>query len=178
MKLRWIAATGMVVFVVGLGTGVAVARKKGVDPSLYKGQEPQQAMLALMQVAEQQAGDGSWENLHVARTYLLAGETEQGQAVIDKVVSRGKKVEASDWIRIGRIYFEVGDWDRARDAFEKVLTMKPKDEDWLAEIGAYYNLKGDRERAEELFARSFELDGNNHHNTAMAAGSYVGVAPF
>jgi tetratricopeptide (TPR) repeat protein len=177
MKLRWIAAAGVVVFMIGLGTGVAVARKKGIDPSLYQGQEPRQAMLHLMELAETQAGKGSWENLHVARFYLLAGETEKGQAVLDKVLSRGKDVEASDWIRIGRIYVQLGDWDKARDAFETVISMKPKDEDWLAEIGAFYNLNGNRERAEELFARSFELDDDNHHNTAMAAGSYVGVTP-
>ena len=62
-------------------------------------------------------------------------------------------------------------------AFDKVLQLAPDDEDWLAEIGAYYNLKGDRAKAEELFARSFKTESNNVYNTAKAAGSYVGVVP-
>ncbi len=54
--------------------------------------------------------------------------------------------------------------------------MAPKDEDWLAEIGAYYNLQGDREKAEELFGRSFER-GSSLKNTLAIAGSYIDVEP-
>ncbi len=54
--------------------------------------------------------------------------------------------------------------------------MAPKDEDWLAEIGAYYDLQGDREKAEELFGRSFER-GSSLKNTLAIAGSYIDVEP-
>ncbi len=53
---------------------------------------------------------------------------------------------------------------KARSAFDKAIAMAPKDEDWQAEVGAYYNLQGDREKAEELFQRSF------------SSGLLVGVA--
>jgi tetratricopeptide (TPR) repeat protein len=87
------------------------------------------------------------------------------------------KAEAGDWIRAGRLYYQAGEWDKAKSAFDKVVAMKPKDEDWLAEIGAYYNLQGDREKAEELFQRSFSLDPQSLNNLLTAAGSYVGVTP-
>jgi tetratricopeptide (TPR) repeat protein len=71
----------------------------------------------------------------------------------------------------------AGEWDKARPLFDKVVGMAPKDADWLAEIGSYYNLKGDRAHAEELFARSLAEDPENVYNTTKMAGSYIGVAP-
>ena len=158
-----------------LAVGVAMAKKPDVDPAAFMDVEPAEAAENLLAVAREQAGDGSWERIAVARVHYLSGDEATGREILDEVVDDG--AEASDWIRIGRIYYEAGDWERAREAFERVVGMKPKDEDWLAEIGAYYNLQGERQRAEELFRRSFEEDPRNHHNAAMAAGSYVGVAP-
>jgi hypothetical protein len=40
-----------------------------------------------------------------------------------------------------------------------------------AEIGAHYQLKGDRAKAEERFKRSFSAEGGNRYNTLRAAGS-------
>jgi tetratricopeptide (TPR) repeat protein len=161
--------------ILGLCVG-AWAAKKGVPQYLYIGVEPAEAATELMQLAVDEAGNGSWERIRVARVYLLGGQTEAGQAILDEVLGRDK-LDGSDWIRIGRLYRELGNWDAARVAFEKVVALKPKDEDWLAEIGAYYNLEGDRARAEELFARSFEQDPDEHRNLAAAAGSYLGVEP-
>ena len=53
----------------------------------------------------------------------------------------------------------------------------PSPADYQAEIGAFYNLHGDRARAEELFARSFAKDPSDVWATANAAGSYVNVRP-
>lgn len=55
--------------------------------------------------------------------------------------------------------------------------MTRKDAPWLAEIGAYYNLNGDRAKAEEYFARSLALESDEVWSTADMAGSYVGVVP-
>ena len=76
----------------------------------------------------------------------------------------------------GGFFPAKGEWDKARSAFDTVIAMKPKDADWLAEIGAYHNLQGDREKAEELFQRSFAA-GNSLNNVLNVAGSYVGVTP-
>jgi tetratricopeptide (TPR) repeat protein len=161
-------------FGLGLALGLAWA-KKTVDESLYVGAPPDAAASALLELAEEHAGRGSWERIHVARVYFLSGDPERGQAIFDAIIDR--KVEASDWVRMGRIYHEAGDWESAQRAFEKVIDLEPDDEDWMAAIGSYYNLHGDRARAEELFRRSFQDDPDDHWNLANAAGSYVGVDP-
>lgn len=162
------------VFLLGTAVG-AVAAKKGIDSSLYTGKDKKEAANALLGVAKTQAGKGSWERLGVARVYYLGGNKEEGQKIIDEVTS--KKPEASDWIRVGRIYYQAGEWDKAKEAFETTLKMAPKDAPWLAEIGSYYNLQGDRGKAEEYFARSFAIESDEVWSTADVAGSYVGVVP-
>lgn len=173
MKVKLMAvATGVMV---GSLFGVAEAKKPESATHLYAGKTAEAAADALAEVALLQAGGGTWERIKVARVFYLSGRKDRAQAVFDVILA--EKPEASDWIRIGRIYYEAGDWAEAREMFEKVLEKKPKDADWLAEIGAFFNLQGDRQRAEELFARSFAEEPRNDRNSAMAAGSYVGVTP-
>ena len=164
----------VLVFLVGAAVGIAVAKKITIAPTLYVGESPEDASDALLSVARVMAEDGSWENIHLARVYFLSGRMEEGQALLDHVLNGD--AEAGDWIRAGRLYYQAGEWDKAKSAFVKVVAMKPRDEDWLAEIGAYHNLQGDRETAEELFQRSFS-SGKSLNNVLNAAGSYVGVTP-
>jgi len=120
-----------------------------VDKMMYVGQSPKDAALGLLTVALKQAGKGSWENIAVARVYYLMGDKAQGQATIDNVIAT--KIKKDDWIRIARIYLEAKEWDKAKDAFEKALALDLKDEGNLTEVGAWYNLHGDRAKAEEYF---------------------------
>jgi tetratricopeptide (TPR) repeat protein len=167
----------LVVVAFGLGAlaGLAAAPKK-ITPDIYQGKTPQEAAAALLPLARASAEGGSWENIFVGRVHYLSGNKEEGQKIFDAITS-SRKVEGSDWYRIGKVYVEAGEWDKAKAAFDKVLQTNPNDEDWLAEIGAYHNLKGERAKAEELFARSFKIQSNSVWNTAKAAGSYVGVVP-
>jgi tetratricopeptide (TPR) repeat protein len=162
------------VFSLGIAVG-AVAAKKGIDPSLYHSKPKQEAGSALLELAKAQAGKGTWENIGVGRVLYLGGKKAEGQAIFDSVTA--KKAEGGDWIRIGRVYYEAGEWDKAKVAFDKALTMEPNDGPWLAEVGAYYNLKGDRAKAEEMFDRSFKAE-IEVWNTANIAGSYLGVQPL
>lgn len=162
------------VFVCGIALG-AFAAKKGIDASLYEGRDKKEAGKALLEAAKQQAGKGSWERIGVGRVYYLAGMKAEGQAIFDDVTS--KKPEPSDWWRIGRVYWEAGEWDKAREAFETSLAKNPKDDKGLAELGTYYLLKGNREKAEELFAKSFAIESGEVWNTGMIAGGYLGVKP-
>ena len=66
----------------------------------------------------------------------------------------------------------------AKQTFERVVQMAPKNASWFAEIGACYNVKGDRVRAEELFAKAFELEPDEVWHTVNIAGSYAGVEPL
>ena len=166
--------TFLLVFVLGIALG-AFAAKKGLDPSTYRGKSKKEAAQTLLSLARTQAGKGSWERVGVGRVYYLGGMKSEGQAIFDEVTS--KKPEPSDWWRIGRVYWEANEWDKAREAFEKSLAKNPNDDKGLAELGAYYLIKGDRDKAEELFDRSFKIESGEVWSTAMAAGGYLGVAP-
>ncbi len=162
-------------FVVGVVVGIAGSSGSKVDKMMYVGQSPKDAALGLLTVALKQAGKGSWENIAVARVYYLMGDKAQGQATIDNVIAT--KIKKDDWIRIARIYLEAKEWDKAKDAFEKALALDPKDEGNLTEVGAWYNLHGDRAKAEEYFNRAFSNKPDEIWCTVNAAGSYVGVKP-
>jgi tetratricopeptide (TPR) repeat protein len=162
-------------FVLGVVAGVAASSGSKVDKMMYAGQTPKDAAVGLLTVALKQAGKGSWENIAVGRVYYLMGDRTQGQAILDHVIAT--KVKDDDWVRIGRIYVEAKEWDKAKNAFEKALALDPKNEGNLAEVGAWYNLQGDRAKAEEYFGRSFSSKPDEIWNTVNAAGSYVGVKP-
>ncbi|MGD1146652.1 MAG: tetratricopeptide repeat protein [Thermoanaerobaculaceae bacterium] len=162
-------------FVLGVVVGIAGSAGSKVDKMMYAGQSPKDAALGLLTAALKQAGKGSWENIAVGRVYYLMGDKAQGQATLDRVIAA--KVKKDDWMRIGRIYMEAKEWDKAKDAFEKALALDPKDEGNLSEVGAWYNLRGDRAKAEEYFGRAFATKPDEIWYTVNAAGSYVGVKP-
>ena len=174
MRIRFVAG-GCAVFALGVVVGLALAADKKVDPSIYLGKQPEQAARDLLEAALVQAGNGSWENIGVARVYFLMGDRETANSILSRFTSG--KMKSNDWIRIGRLYIEAGEWDKAREAFDRLLAIDPDDPDYQAEIGAFYNLHGDRARAEELFARSFAKDPSDVWATVNAAGSYVNVRP-
>ena len=161
------------VFVFGITLGAFA--KKGFDTSIYRGKDKKEAAKALLTLAEKQAGKGSWERIGVGRVYYLGGMKPEGQAIFDSVTA--KNPEPTDWWRIGRVYWEAGEWDKAREAFEKSLAKNPNDDKGLAELGAYYLIQGDREKAEELFDRSMNIESGEVWNTSMIAGGYLGVHP-
>lgn len=164
-----------IVFIFGLVAG-AFARGKAIDPATYRGKSKTDAAKALLELAKTQAGKGSWENLAVARTSYIGGMKSDGQAIIDAVTS-SKKVEGSDWMRVGEIYYDANEWQKARDAFDQAMRMEPKNASFFAEAGAFYNLKGDRAKAEELFDKAFALQSDEVWRTVDIAGSYLGVSP-
>ncbi|HXK36998.1 MAG TPA: tetratricopeptide repeat protein [Candidatus Paceibacterota bacterium] len=163
------------VFVLGVAIGVAASATKRTDPMMYTGKSPKDAALGLLPAALSQAGKGSWENIAVGRVYYLMGDKVEGQGIFDRVVAT--KVKADDWMRMGRVYLEANEWDKAKAAFDKALALDPKDEGNLTEIGAWYNLNADRQTAEELFTRAFKTKPDEIWYTINAAGSYVGVKP-
>lgn len=172
-RRAWIGAA--LVFFLGAASGFAAAKVK-VTPASFSGKTQQEAATALLDAGHTLAGSGSWERIFVGRTRYLGGDKAAGQAAFDQILD-SSKAEGGDYVRVARVYWEAGEWDKARPLFDKVLALEPKDADWLAEIGAYYNLKGDRAHAEQLFARSLAEDPANVYNVTKMAGSYIGVQP-
>lgn len=170
---RLVAAAS--IFAFGLAAGAFAAKKLQVTPAAFTGKEPAAAAGELLAAAATLAERGSWENIAVARVHYLAGQKAEAQAIVDRVMAG--KTKAGDIIRVARIYQRAGEWEKARPLFDSVVQMAPDDQDWLAEIGAYYLLAGDRGRAEELFARALDQDPSSLYNTLRMAGAYLGLAP-
>lgn len=170
-------AVVLAVFVVGVVAGAWASKKGLLGADLFTSKSTKDAGHAVLTAAQTMADkEGSWEKIAVARVNYLSGDKAGAQAAFDRVLA-DKKVKAGDWYRIGKIYLEAGEWDKAKTSFDKVLELEPKDQDWLAEIGSYYVLKGDRAKGEELFARSFTEDSDSIYNAVKVAGSYLGVKP-
>lgn len=170
MKLRHGVIT-MLVLVLGVAIGWAAKR---VEPSVYRSKSKQEAARALLEQARIQAGKGSWERIAVGRVYYLGGMKAEGQSIFDEVL--GKKPDTSDKFRIARVYYEANEWGKAKPIFEEYARQNPKDDKGLAEIGAYYMLKGDRAAAEGMFDRSFKREAELW-STVNAAGSYLNLQP-
>ncbi len=164
----------MVTFVLGAALGSFAAKKGGVTPAAWAGASPEEAAANLLALGKDLAENGSWQNINLGRVHYLSGDKAVAEGLFDRY-RHGN--DAGDVIRIARVYAQANEWDKAKPLFDRVLELEPKDEDWLVEVGAYYNLNGDRGHAEELFARGFQSAPKNLNNTLTAAGSYVGVAP-
>jgi len=92
-------------------------------------------------------------------------------------VTSGKKVEGSDWFRIGRVYAEAGEWPKAREAFDKAMAMNADDDSGSIEYGAFANMNNDRTKAEGLFRTAMQKKPKEFWHWVNAGGSYLGVKP-
>lgn len=165
----------LILFILGITAG-ALAAKKGADKADWQGATPEEAMERLLIAAESLLDeDDTWQEIHLGRVLYTAGSKARAEAIFARH-SSGKS-DAGDLVRIARAYAHAGDWEKAKPLYDRVLEKSPKDEDWLAEAGAFYNLNGDRATAESLFERSFQEAPKNFGNILAAAGSYVGVTP-
>lgn len=156
----------------GFGLGLA-AKDKPAGFGLLQGKEPKDAAYAALATAEQLAEGGSWELIGIGRVYYLSGDKAKGQALFDRVTSR--KPEAGDWQRLGEIYAEAGEKDKAETCFQKALAGNPKDDTGQSEIGAWYVRSGQRQKGEELFAKAFSRNPEDLWHYVRAAEAYLKV---
>ncbi len=171
-RSRYVAAAALVL--AGAAVAAFAAKKLVIDPSSYVGKPPQEAGAALVAAAQTLAENGTFENIACGRVLYLAGKKDAAKAIFDRVLAG--KHDGGDLIRIARVYAEAGEWAAAKPLFDQVVETAPKDEDWLAEVGAAYVRAGDRARGEELYARSLAQDPSNLHNALRMASAYLGVA--
>ena len=172
--MRKIAVVVMAAACLGAGIGIGyAARIKGPGMTLITGKSAQEAGIATLKEAERLAEGGSWETIAVARVYYLSGDKATGQAMLDKVLNG--KSESSDWFRIARVYAEAGENERAEQLFRRALAAKPKDDTGHAEVGAWYIRIGQREKGEEMFAKSFARNADEFWHYVRAGEALMGV---
>jgi len=180
MKNWRMVAFGLVCFAFGtmVQSGLAQKNAKTVfNLDLVQGKDPKVAAAALLDGALTLAGTGSWEQIAVGRAWYLGGDKAKGQQIFDTVTS-SKKVAASDWSRIARIYIEANEWDKAQPVFEKALAADPGDDTGAIEYAAEVNLHKDRAKAESLFAKTMSgKKASEVWHWINAGGSYLGVKP-
>jgi tetratricopeptide (TPR) repeat protein len=174
MRTRSVAAIATATLVLGIGIGVAGSKSTSLGIAAIQGKPAPEAAAAALGEAERLAGKGSWELIGVGRVYYLSGNKPRGQAIFDRVTSG--KPEASDWQRIGEVYAEAGENDRAADIFQKVLALNPKDDTGQAEIGSWYIRVGQREKGEALVAQSLQRSPDEIWTYVRVAEAFLGVA--
>ena len=159
-----------------LGTGIVFASKvKPLGIDTIRGKSPQDAAAAALVEAERLAGTGTWELLGVARVYYLSGNKSKGQELIDRVLAH--KSDRSDWQRIGQIYADAGENDKAEQFFTRALAADAKDDTGEAEIGAWYIRIGQREKGEALLAQAFARNPEEVWHYLNAAEGFLHVPP-
>lgn len=156
----------------GIGIGYA-AKVKGPGMTLITGKAPQEAAIASLKEAERLAEGGSWELIQIARVYYLSGDKATGQAMLDKVLNG--KSESSDWFRIGRVYAEAGENEKAEQLFVRALAAEPKDDSGHAEVGAWYIRIGQREKGEEMLSKAFARNADELWHYVRAGEAFMGV---
>lgn len=169
---------GLICFLFGAIVQTGLAQKKGsaFDAGVFQGKAPPAAATALLDTALKLAEDGSWERIAVGRAWYLGGDKVKGQQIFDAVTG-AKKAKASDWFRVGRVYVEAKEWDKAQAAFDKALALEPDDDSGMIEFGALLNLHDDRTRAEALFTKALSKNPGDFWHWLGAGASYLGVPP-
>ena len=173
-RVRWAAPWAAGMLLLGFGLGLFAAERGG-GMAVIQGKSPADAAAAALVEAERLAGKGSWELIGVGRVYYLSGNKARGQALFDRVT--GAKPEASDWQRIGEVYAEAGENDRAMDYFQKALANSPKDDTGQAEVGAWYIRIGQRDKGEELIAKALARNPDEMWHYVRAAEAFLNVPP-
>jgi tetratricopeptide (TPR) repeat protein len=178
MKQWRVVGLGVGCFVLGalVQSGIAQNRKPSFTPDLVQGKDAKAAATAMLDGALVLAEDGSWERIAVGRAWYLGGDKAKGQQIFDGVTG-SKKVAASDWFRVGRVYAEAGEWDKAQTAFDRALTLEPDDDTGTIEYGALANVNKDRAKAEGIFAKVMKKKPSAFWHWVNAGGSYLGVRP-
>ncbi len=170
MRKGHVLAIAAACLLLGFSFGLS-AKDSPAGIGLFRGKAPKEAGQAALVEAERLAENGSWELIGIGRVYYLSGDKAKGQAYFDRITS--KKPEGGDWQRIGEVYAEAGENDKAEACFQKAMT--PKDDTGQSEVGAWYVRTGQREKGEELFAKALARNPDDMWHYVRAAEAYLGV---
>jgi tetratricopeptide (TPR) repeat protein len=165
-------------FVLGATTVLVAKTKITFDPKdYYVAKEPKAASAALLAGAEKLAGDDTWQRIGVGRVAYLSGDKQKAETLFGSVLSN-PKLGKSDVYRIATAYAAGKNWEKAKPLFERAIAMDPTDDSGILKAACWFNLNGERARAEELFGKALGKSPDDVWHYILSAGSYVGVEPY
>jgi tetratricopeptide (TPR) repeat protein len=175
---RYNVLCALVAFALG-ATTVLVAKTKIVfDPNAYYvGKDAKAASVALLAEGEKLAGDDTWERIGVGRVAYLSGDKAKGEALFKAVLDH-PKLGKNDLYRIATAYAAAKDWAKAKPMFERAIAMDADDDSGIVKAACWFNVNGERARAEELFGMAFGKSPDHAWHYILASGSYVGLEPY
>ena len=86
----------------------------------------------------------------VGRVRYLSGDKAKGETLFNGVLAE-PKLGKNDLYRIATSYAVAKDWSKAKPLFERAIAMDLEDDSGIMKAACWFNLNGDRARAEELF---------------------------
>jgi tetratricopeptide (TPR) repeat protein len=169
MSRRRTIAVGLACFLLGMVAHSGLAQSKGAPPTARtcsgSGRGPATALLdnALNSPARK------LERIAVGARGTRRNKA-RGQKIFDEVTG-DRKVKGSDWFRVGRVYEEAGEWDKAQGALDKALAAEKDDDTGMLEYGGLAILHKDRAKAEGLFEQAFKKNPKEFWHWVNAGGS-------
>jgi tetratricopeptide (TPR) repeat protein len=164
-------------FALGATTVLVAKSKVTFDAKdYYTGKDKKTAAAALLKEAEVLAKQDTWERIGIGRVQCVSGDSKSGEAQFDAVLAG--KYGKSDLYRIATAYAVAKNWAKAKPVFERAIAMDASDDSGIMKAACWFNLNGERDRAEELFGMAFGKNPDEVWHYILSAGSYVGVEPF
>ena len=178
MKKSRLAVFGLACALLGAFAqeGVAEVKKAVYSSSLLAGKNTAEKAAILLDGAAELAGGGSWEQIAVGRAWYLGGNKEKGQGFFDRVTSTSK-VEASDWYRVGLVYLEAHESDKAKAAFDHAMALTETDSKMATQIGAAMVVAGDAVKGESAINTALTKRTKDFWGWLAAGGAYLNVTP-
>lgn len=86
-----------------------------------------------------------------------SAEDAQKILALEKMVAENPQ-DVDSWIRLGNVYFDTAQHQKAIQAYEKSLALSPKNANVLTDLGVMYRRSGKPEKAIESFDRAMQAD--------------------
>lgn len=177
---RIVRSVAIVVAALALAAPLAqAAKKKGGAPepdpkSYFADKAPKDAAEALIARGLVAAGDGSYEQIEIARVWYLTGRKDEARRIFDRFAAAGTK-EKGDLYRIAKVYCEAKEWPAAKPLFDRAIAIDPEWQKALRVAGACAYWAGDRALAEDYFARAIKAKEDDPWTYAAIADVYAGI---